>query len=351
MPTIECTLQGFGFARTPSQPVAVSLLDLLFTAATVGMPTLASHPASARPLLEMQWRMAMVAANLRITDGGKRWARSDAYDRLDPSEKTSVSYFLGMTQAALMSQLALGYPHLVHVDLLLAQQGVPLKGKRPDFVAVNPTAPHRYSATVEAKGRTNRFDQDALDKAKQQATLIPAVNGLVPRETVGSEAYFDDSEHWTSHLVDPDWEGETLSFGLETYLLVYYRTIIDAGRESNTWNRADDEYQFVVPGFPLQLQIPAAIVDAYDRSARYDTNDKRDGEAHIVHAHDELTERNRPDPNLTSTVDDSDSAPSTSTGLPTVAHADETVPASSFITMEHVDDEAEAALLTLFEKG
>ncbi|MGN7222677.1 hypothetical protein ACTHQN_07440 [Curtobacterium flaccumfaciens] len=348
MPTIECTLEGFGSARTPSQSVSVSLLDLLFTAATVGMPTLASHPGSARPLLEMQWRMAMVAAYLRITDGGTRWTRSDAYDRLDPSEKISVSYFLGMTQAALMSQLALGYPHLVHVDLLLAQQGVPLKGKRPDFVAVNPTAPRRYSATVEAKGRTNRFDQDALDKAKQQATLIPAVNGLVPRETVGSEAYFDDSEHWTSHLVDPDWEGETLSFGLETYLLVYYRTIIDAGRESSTWNRADDEYQFVVPGFPLQLQIPATMVDAYDRSARYGTNDERDREAPIVRAHAALTAQNRPDQNPTPAVDNPDSAPSPLTGAPTVSPADEAVPASSFITMEPVDDEA---VLTLFEKG
>lgn len=91
MPTIECTLQGFGSSRTPSQSVPGSLLDLLFTAATVGMPTLASHPASARPLLEMQWRMAIVAANLRITDGGKRWGWSDAYDQLVPSEKTSVN--------------------------------------------------------------------------------------------------------------------------------------------------------------------------------------------------------------------------------------------------------------------
>lgn len=309
------------------------------------MPTLATHPSSDRPLLEMIWRMAMVGANLRIADGGTRWARSSAYDRLDPSEKVSVSYFLGMTQAAVMSRLALGYPHLVHVDLLLAQQGTPLTGKRPDFVALDPSATHLFSATVEAKGRTNGFDQTALIKAKQQAMRIPGVRGLTPAESIASEAYFDDKDNWVSHLDDPDWDGENLDFGLETYLLVYYRTVIKAGRATRTWARDGNLYTFEIPTFPIRIRIPTVLVDAYDASGQYATNPERDRAAPLVEAYRQLAK-------LEGTELDAESdksLPPATMARPRVERDIELPSAVTFIGIESVDD-GDEQLLSLFEK-
>lgn len=267
-------------------------LRLLTCAATVGMPTLAAHPASRRPLLELLWRIGMVAANVRPTASQGRWTRSSAYDRLDPSEKSAVSYFLGMTQTAFMSRYVLGYPHLVHVDLLLKQQGSGLTGKRPDFVAVNPTKhpTTAYSAVLEAKGRTNGFDQSALDSAKQQALITPGVRGLVVGERVASESFFDAAGYWSSVLEDPEGSGEELELGLETYLLVYYRNIIEAGRQSASWEQTGDHYQFSVPEFPILLSLPSPLVEAYDASAEIQENNARDDAAPIVRTYRKLVE-------------------------------------------------------------
>lgn len=267
-------------------------LRLLTCAATVGMPTLVGHPASSRPLLEMLWRIGMVAANLKPTATRDRWARSKAYVRLDPSEKSAVSYFLGMAQAAFMSQYVLGYPHLVHVDLLLKQQGSSLSGKRPDFVAVNPTAhpTTAYSAVLEAKGRTNGFDQSALDSAKKQALGTPGVRGLVVGERIASQGFFDKDGYWSSVLEDPDGTGNELEFGLETYLLVYYRNIIEAGRQSGTWEQTGDHHQFSVPELPMTLSLPSPLVEAVDASAEIQENDDRDDAAPIVRTYRNLVE-------------------------------------------------------------
>lgn len=267
-------------------------LQLLTCAATVGMPTLAWHPASSRSLLEMLWRIGMVAANVRPTADWRRWTRSSAYDRLDPSEKSAVSYFLGMTQAAFMSRYVLGYPHLVHVDLLLKQQGSSLNGKRPDFVAVNPKAraPDAYSAVLEAKGRTNGFDQAALNSAKAQSLITPGVRGLVIRERIASESYFDVNDHWSSVLEDPEGTGHELDFGLETYLLVYYRNIIEAARQSGTWAQLGDHHQFSVPELPVVLSLPSRLVEAYDESAEIQENEARDEAARIVRTYRNIVE-------------------------------------------------------------
>jgi hypothetical protein len=298
MPQIQCELAAFKTRTDGVRHVAVSRWELLKGAATVGMPTLASHPASRRPLTEMLWRIGMVAANIRPTSSKDRWTRTDAYNRLDPSEKSAVSYFLGMTQTAVMARKVLGYPHLVHVDLLLQQQGSKLTGTRPDFVAVNPNrfgAP-AYSAVFEAKGRTNGFDQSALNRAKDQVRLTPGVRGLVPKERVASQAYFDDAHNWSSVLRDPDGEGAELDFGIETYLMVYYRNIIEAGLASNTWRDVNGNFEFSLPGYPITLRMPIQLVEAYHASALIEDTEVRDQEANILKAYRELASSPVPTP-------------------------------------------------------
>jgi hypothetical protein len=280
VPYVTCKLTKF--TRRPQQDfereVYVGKTDLLLTAANVGMPTLPSNPASQRSLLQMQWRMAMIEANVEVSGDGQRWVRSPGYTRLDLSEKSAVSYFLGMTQAALLGRLVLGYPHLQHLDLLLKHQRPPValsNARRPDLVAEDPRNAGTYNAAIEVKGRSNEFDKKALDDAKKQAAGLTGLHGFVPGERVASVAYFNASGHWMSRMVarmvDPDGGAvggdSKLNFGLETYLMLYYRTIIDAGRQAPSWAQDGDQYTFTVRGFPLALHIPNQIVEAYDASS------------------------------------------------------------------------------------
>jgi len=216
----------------------------------------------------MIWRIAIVLANVRPSADGFSWSRSKAYDRLDRSEKIAVSYFLGMVQAQLTARGVLGYSHLVHVDALLLAEGVPLTGMRPDFVAVQlgKRRSEVYGATVEAKGRTNGFDATALAAAKTQARVIPMISGLTPRETIAAEAHFGDSSEWAAVLEDPEWEGERLQIGLEGYLMVYYETVIEAGRETDSWALGDEEFRYSIPGYPFGVRIPRRLVEAYDKT-------------------------------------------------------------------------------------
>ncbi|MDN3227366.1 hypothetical protein QWJ06_11655 [Kocuria rhizophila] len=293
MPKIPCQLRSFTLPnRSTPQRVAITEKMLLDCAATVGMPTIASHPARRRPLAEMQWRTGIVAANLRPTASGHRWTRTEAYANLDPSEKSAVSYFLGMTQAALTTRYVLGYSHLVHVDLLLQHQGAPLGGRRPDFVAVDPTSTrgNAYSAVVEAKGRSNDFEDGPLDRAKDQVATTPAIRGLAPIERIASVAYFDEDYHWASVLKDPDGVGGELKLGLESFLFLYYRTIIEAGRESETWELVNGHYRFALPDFPIEFQVPQLLVEAYDTSAEIISTEERDAEAPILTSYYEIAE-------------------------------------------------------------
>src|SRR5260221_7068774 len=107
-----------------------------------------------RPLIEMCWRAVMVLANLEPDPVSDRWRKSDSYLRLDPSEKSAVSYFLGLTQAKITCELLLGVPHLVHLDAVLAMRGMPLRDSRPDLIGFDPVS-LAYGIAVDAKGRTN----------------------------------------------------------------------------------------------------------------------------------------------------------------------------------------------------
>ncbi len=306
MPTIPCELLGTWTKRqTGAQSITATSADVMRSAAIVGIPLLASDLAAERPLLEMMWRMMMVKANLRPSSGGLHWTRTDAYDRLDPSEKVAVSYFLGMVQSHLIATKLLRYSHLVHVDRLLVAARAPLKASRPDFVAIHmgSGAARTHAATWEAKGRTNAFDSKALKTAKDQAKIVPLIAGLKARETVASEAYFaTKTDVWEAKLRDPEWAGTRIDAGLETYLLTYYLPIIRAGRETGNVEQNDEAFEFTVPGFDLTVSLPRALSDAVDRAEGLDV-EERDEAKLVTTAYRRLTESDGDVPKTTSDDD------------------------------------------------
>jgi hypothetical protein len=164
---------------------------LLWAAITVGrrelLQVLRNGEFSA---FEIAYRAAIVFANL-CDDGAGYLRRSDAYDGLDPSEKSAVSYFLGLTTAKSFAEQQLDVPWLMHVDVYRQTLNAVIAGRsRPDLVGQTTTGDW---VAIEGKGRTNGFDPRALEAAKFQATRVETIDGLSPVVRAGIVTHFSDS--------------------------------------------------------------------------------------------------------------------------------------------------------------
>jgi hypothetical protein len=192
--------------------VTVSSTDLAAYAIGVGDPAVFGT-SSSRPWVELVWRASMVLNS--VDERNDHFVKSGSYDRLDPSEKSAVSYFLGMTQCAAMADRVLGVKVAVHVDSFLRMLGVKLPNKsRPDLVGYsNPPSgvgtPGGF--LFEAKGRTRGFSRKVVESAIKQLEKTPTeVLRLVSSKAVfaASLAYFEPevrggAEIWRSYLEDP----------------------------------------------------------------------------------------------------------------------------------------------------
>lgn len=169
----------------------VTWRDLVWSAITTGKPErtyLLAH--GWHSFAEQIVREFTVYANLRARSS--ICERSTLYDSLDPTEKGATSYFMGMTMAKLFAMKLFDTPWLFHVSLAKVQK-VNIKFKpntksQPDLIGQTRTG---NWIVVEAKGRTNAFDQDALVKAKTQTRMIRKINGVDPILRIALQAYFD----------------------------------------------------------------------------------------------------------------------------------------------------------------
>lgn len=141
-------------------------------------------------LFEIVYRAALLYANLRAASNDTL-VRSAAYNGLDPSEKSAVSYFLGMTMTKAFAELALDVPWLMHLDVY-RRQLQPLTTRtrsRPDLVGQTNSSEW---VVLESKGRTNGLNDQALQKAKQQAGNLTLISGQAPDLHVGVVTHFGD---------------------------------------------------------------------------------------------------------------------------------------------------------------
>ncbi|RSM35570.1 hypothetical protein DMA12_43905 [Amycolatopsis balhimycina DSM 5908] len=244
-----------------SGELPVSLARLLWGAMTVGTTPI-SLGVPSRPLIELCWRAAMAAASVTEDDRGARWVKTASYNRLDPSEKSAVSYFLGMTQAKITCEMLLGVPHLVHLDAVLALLGRSTNASRPDFVGFD-LASMRYTIAVEAKGRTNDRTSDVTARAKSQAGLLPRIINTTTSVRVASVASFDGNDHWHAYLEDPPEPDDMLpSLTIEMLLVAYYRPLVAALLAAGVNTDDSDETTSVarLPEIDLSLGVPQPIV-------------------------------------------------------------------------------------------
>jgi len=126
--------------------------------------------------------------------------RSPVYDDLDPTEKSSISYFLGMAIAKLFAAHLLFAPWMVHLDRLVDRYAVGLIGRsRPDLAGQDSSG--RW-ILVEGKGRSGGYSKVALDQAKAQVLQVRHIDGVSPYLRVGAEMCFED--HLTMYIDDPE---------------------------------------------------------------------------------------------------------------------------------------------------
>jgi hypothetical protein len=263
MALLPFTTRNFTGPVAASGNLPLSLEQLIWAAVTVGATPI-SLGARPRPLAEVSWRSALAAANVAEDPSANRWVKTDAYWRLDPSEKSAVSYFLGMTQAKFTCAMLLGVPHLIHLDAVLALHGRTTKESRPDFIGFD-FASRTYTVAVEAKGRTHGRTDAVTEKAKEQAGLLPSIVSTSSTLQVASVASFDTDGCWQAYLEDPPGAYQAVNQQtIEGLLVAYYRPLVSALLAAGINENASDDATAVaqLPGMDMYLGLPHAIVTA-----------------------------------------------------------------------------------------
>lgn len=223
-----------------SHSLNISWFDIVWAAITVGKlgyQDIFAH--SQFSVNELRFRTHLLYANL-MNDGGEI-RRSSLYDSLDSTEKSAISYFLGMMIAKLMGLFLLNTPWLVHIEKLNRIYDLGLVGRsRPDLLGKDRRG---NWVVVEAKGRTNGFSQQALDNAKSQTRKLRHISGMLPNLRVATEACFDNGLQ--VHISDPENYDEyaiDIEIKEEKFLFAYYepfRDLYDLSLRSET---IKDEY-------------------------------------------------------------------------------------------------------------
>jgi hypothetical protein len=182
---------AFAQLNTNNGEITVTWAQLVWAAITAGKAAGDEYAYGIYSALERLHRASMMRSYLMQTSSGFI-ARTVPYQMSDPSEKTSISFYLGMTLAKLFAELLFDVPRMLHFAVyaqnyqIVAAQG----DSRPDLIGLSDTGAWYV---FEAKGRSNAFDAEALATAKDQAEQILSIDNLAPLCSVACQAYFSST--------------------------------------------------------------------------------------------------------------------------------------------------------------
>ena len=212
-------------------------------------------------LFEAVYRTTIVWANLMESAAG-RLIKSPAYEALDPSEKGSISYYLGLIFAKLFASLRLDTHWLLHFDVYGEEHDALLEGaEKPDLIGLNEAGDW---IVYEAKGRTNGFLASVLEEAKDQAEEITTIGGVEPTLRIGSLVYFrSDGLHLS--VVDPPAgkrrRSRNVKVSKQEFLASYYSMLnaaIDIRRDARREDRDGEEYRILeLNDLDVAIGVPA----------------------------------------------------------------------------------------------
>ena len=170
----------------------------------------------------------MIYANLRTSQWG-HFVKTDAYRNLDPSEKSAVSYFLGLSFAKLAGWELFRIEWLLHADVYADElRLLTTNGLKPDLVGES--SPGEWYI-FEAKGRSNGINNQLINRAKAQTAGLNTVCGSAPHLRIASITYFSN-QSLNLHLEDPEEiHSQAADFypegGEDQFLKNYYQPFLD----------------------------------------------------------------------------------------------------------------------------
>lgn len=191
-------------------------------------------------------RSHTVYANL--CENGRFIEKSTLYAGLDPTEKSGVSYFMGMLAAKVIGHRLLNVPWFFHLSMLNSLGGTAtLKGNsEPDLIGLRS---NREWIVAEAKGRTWGHSKSAMEAAKKQTRQLRKINGQYPSLRVAVQASFSTKLRWA--IEDPDEfddNARDLQFDVENVLGMYYSASLSAIEQGE--ERAIGNRRFIVRELP-----------------------------------------------------------------------------------------------------
>lgn len=215
---------GFGSSFQGENICNCTWPEIVWAALTVGKPDSSYlYRYGHFSFYERLYRRALLYSNLMQTRNDNIW-RSEVYDKgLDPSEKSAVSYFLGLTFTKLFAEKFLNTPWLMHLDLYNQRNPDSLRihsKSRPDLIGLNNL---REWIVMEAKGRTGPLPVGLLSKAKRQTGMVRTISGQIPSLRVASAIYFDSGKKALSVSWEDPPEIVSNGFELNIDLALFFR--------------------------------------------------------------------------------------------------------------------------------
>lgn len=280
-----------GMKLSYSQTLYCSWSDLVWSAITVGRKNW-RHVIryGYHSQFEMVYRSALLFANLRArVPQVTNWlvaynypTQSSAYKELDPSEKSAISYFFGLTTAKLFAEKLLDTPWIMHLDSYKQSLSPQIaNGGRPDLVGLDKNS---NWIVIEAKGRSNELDRKVVNRAKEQAGLLVNIAGQKTRLNIGFVCYFSNQDYALQiHLQDPtpsEVNGFELNIETNDYLLDYYYPILEflvSDHEQTGILQHDNDRSYIfkrIPEADIQIGLDREVLSLLTHQKReFSSND------------------------------------------------------------------------------
>lgn len=188
IPYLATNFSGTFAGLNGNGQITVSWAQLVWAAITAGKAAGDEYAYGIYSAVERLHRASMMRAYLLESASG-RLLRTMPYITSDPSEKTSISFYLGTTLAKLFAELLFDVPRMLHVAVYGENYQIATGpgASRPDLIGLSANGDW---FVFEAKGRSNGFELEALQTAKAQAGQITSIDNVAPVCGVASQCFF-----------------------------------------------------------------------------------------------------------------------------------------------------------------
>ena len=240
--------------------LAFSNKELLHAMLTCSMPIQRlTFPYMEKRRMEVLQKLFMIESALEAEGDRLKKSKSIAY--LDSSEKSLISYYMGMFFTKLISGRLFDVEYLSNLNMIRKEDGSGYidffnSEWRPEMIGYN-FSTDRWSVW-EAKGGSNKREQ-ALKKGADQLSHIGLVNGAVPDPAAVCMTYYDHSYLCAVVREPQKKDGEPLKFSHEEFFRSYYRTVCELFQDRGAglyFHNGNAEISLTVPYFPQENREP-----------------------------------------------------------------------------------------------